>query len=127
MANTPTTQGTAWKIGLGALSYTGYQAKGTITREDIAQDVVIRGVDGETVSVITYDRAATLKGSFYITSTGSLTPPAKNSVITLTPPEGTSVNWRVVSASVTSGSVGEDMVAVLTLDLIKETSMTYTP
>lgn len=126
MANTPTQTGSQWKIGIGSLAYTGYRAKGTVNSEPVAQDVVIRGVDGETVTVITYDPAKTFKGSFYILdSGGSITPPIKNSTITLTPPEGTSTTYRVVSASVTVGSVGEDIVSVLTVDLIKETAMTY--
>lgn len=125
--NTPTQTGTAFKIGIGSLAYTGYLNKGVVTREDIADEVVIRGTDGETKTVITFNHAKTFKGSFYILdSGGSITPPVKNASITLVPPEGTSTIWRCVAASVASGTVGEDMVAVLTVDLIKEISMTYT-
>ncbi len=122
MANTPEQLGTAYKIGVGSLAYTGFLLVDKVTREDTCEEMIVKGVDNETTTVISMNRAKTFKGSFYIVTAGSLEPPDKNTTITLTPPEGTSTAWRVNSASV---DVSREL-AVLNLDLIKEVSMTYT-
>jgi hypothetical protein len=122
MANTPEQLGTAYKIGVGSLAYTGFLLVDKVTREDTCEELIIKGVDNETTTVISMNRAKTFKGSFYIVSNGSVEPPDKNTTVTLTPPEGTSTIWRVNAASV---DVSREL-SVLTLDLIKEASMTYT-
>lgn len=122
MANTPEQLGTAYKIGVGSLAYTGFLLVDKVTREDTCDELIVKGVDNETTTVVSMNRAKTFKGSFYIVTAGSLEPPDKNSTITLTPPEGTSTAWRVNSASVDTSRE----LAVLNLDLIKEVSMTYT-
>lgn len=122
MANTPEQLGTAYKIGVGSLAYTGFLLVDKVTREDTCDELIVKGVDNEVTTVVSMNRTKTFKASFYIVTAGSLEPPDKNSTITLTPPEGTSTAWRVNSASVDTSRE----LAVLNLDLIKEASMTYT-
>ena len=113
--------GQAMEIGFGALAYTGHVVEAATTGVS-AEEEVIRDGAGDTITIVTWDPATTHEFTFLIqdgTDTTTMVPPAKNSQITLTPPEGTSNAYRVLDASITF-AVG---VARLSLSLIDEDSM----
>ena len=117
----PVQLGTAYKIDFGAPAYTGY------TPEDLAIESTgtqeeHTDVNGATDNVIVRNLGTQITATFSILNTGgSLTPPAQGATVTLTPPQGTSTLYRVVSASVRSTRG----IAQLSLTGIKEVSMTY--
>lgn len=114
--------GTAWKIGFGAHSYTGYMPE-DISTQLISKLTAIPDERGATVTKIYQDPGKQLSGTWLIKDTGgSLTAPAPGATVTLTPPEGTSTAYCVVSAVVRSTR----LVAQLVMTLVKEDAMTYT-
>jgi len=121
----PTQLGTAYKIGYGSLSYSGYVPVDTVTSEAIAEIDAITDHDGATVSKLISNPGKRFSADFYILDPdGTLkpTPPAVGATVTLTPPEGTATGYRCESASIKFGR----KFAVLSVTLIAETSMSYT-
>lgn len=116
--------GTAYEIGIGSLSYSGYEAvDGDFSYAKDTEEH--KDARGAVVSVISRNPRSEFKATFNIlngTDATTLVPPAPNTVITLTPPQGTSTKWRVRSASVkTSVNISQ-----LSLDLVREDSMATT-
>ena len=125
MANTPTQKGTAYLLGFGAMAYTGYLVEdGAEESKPVGNTVKVPDMDGAMTNVTTFDQGHTFKASFKILSAGgSLVPPLESANITLIPPGGTSTIFRQASPATIKTS---REFAILTLDLIKEDSMTYT-
>lgn len=118
-----TQKGTTLMISFGSLAYTGYVAQDADSSKPDLNEEVIKSAAGATHTKILMDPSTVFTGTFVILgASGSVTPPAQGDTVTLTPPQGTSVAWYCRSASVafTAGA------SRLSLDLIKETSMTYT-
>ncbi len=114
-------KGTTLKIGYGSLAYTGFVPRDW-THTPTGEQKEIKGTDNQTMTVLVENLGDQHSGSLLILdASGSITPPAKGSTVTLTPPGGTSTNYRCVDSSVTFGP--EE--AILNLTIIKEASMTY--
>jgi len=117
----PVQLGTAYKIDFGSFSYTGYVPE-DVSIEATGEQSEHTDVNGATDNVIVRNLGTRISGTFSILdATGSLTPPAQGSSVTITPPQGTSTVYRVESASVRS----QRGIAQLSLTAIKEVSMTY--
>ena len=112
-----------YRLGFGSLSYAGYLPEDGIESATDADEFTIKDERGAVETVVIQDKRRTFRGTFLIKvdSATDFVPPKPGATVTLTPPEGTSTKYRCVAASVVS-SRG---VARLTLDLIKEASMTY--
>lgn len=118
-----TQKGTTLMISFGSLSYTGYIPQDAESSKPDLNEEIVRDADGATETKILMDPATVFTGTFVIIgATGSITPPAQGDSVTLTPPQGTSTTWYCRSASVAFAAGASR----LSLDLIKETSMTYT-
>jgi hypothetical protein len=115
-----TQQGETLKIGFGAAAYTGYIVDEWESSTD-ADEEIVKAENGDTVTVITMDPRAVHNATFIIKNAGSIAPPAKNSVLTLIPPQGTSTKYRVQTASVRFARGATR----LTVSMLKEASMTY--
>jgi len=115
-------QGTTLMITFGSYAYTGFIPETMTVSYPNGNVKVVRGVSGETLTKIYMDPSQSVKGDFIILgATGTIIPPIEGAAVTLTPPTGTSTIYGCISAEV-SFSADETK---LTLDLIKETSMTY--
>lgn len=116
-------KGTTLMISFGSYAYTGYVPESLTVSYPNGNVEVIRDADGATMTKILMDPAASVKGTFVILgASGSITPPIQGATVTLTPPQGTSTAYYCESGE-TAFAAGATR---LTLDLIKETSMTYT-
>lgn len=114
-------KGTTLKIGYGSLSYTGFVPQDW-THTPTGEQKTLKGTDNQTLTVLVEDLGDQHSGSLLILdSGGSIAPPAKGSTVTLTPPGGTSTNYRCVDSSVKF--TAEE--AILSLTIIKEVSMSY--
>jgi hypothetical protein len=117
----PVQLGTAYKIDFGSFSYTGYVPE-DVAIETTGSQEEHTDVNGATDNVIVRNLGTQISGTFSILdSGGSLTPPAQGASVTITPPQGTSTVYRVVSSSVRSTRG----IAQLSLTAVKEVSMTY--
>jgi len=118
----PTQTGVEWKLGYGTTAYVGYQVEDASQSQE-SDEEIIKDTDGGTATVIDMDPRTVLSLTFLIKSTGSIVPPAKNAVLSLTGPnDATATNYRVTASSV-AFSRG---VSRLSLGLIRETSMATT-
>jgi len=118
----PTQTGTDYVIGFKDLSYTGFLVADTLERTTSAVVDEVRDVDNNTSTVLIADDAKRISCDFYIVNAGSFAPPAIGTTITLTPPEGApAINFMCEASSVKTTR----KYAVLSLTLVKETSMTY--
>lgn len=120
MPNTPLQKGTPFKLGIeSGVTYSGTLLEDFST-ESIADESIIKGTDGETITVITSDPGKRYGFTALILTTGgTLVAPAKNSIITVN-----SIAMRTESATV--NQVKGAIPAKLTWKGIKEDSMTYT-
>lgn len=113
--------GTALKIGYGSFAYTGYVAQG-VTTTTTGEIKTLKNADNATFCKLVEDLGTQHQIDLLILdATGSITPPAKGSTVTLTPPQGASTPYMVQDSSVKFSA--EE--AMLSLTLIKEVSMTY--
>jgi len=118
-----TQKGTTLMIAFGSLAYTGYVPQDATSAKPDANEEINRNADGATFNKILMDPTTEFSGTFIILgATGSITPPAQGDTVTLTPPQGTSTAWYCRSASVAFAAGASR----LSLDLVKEASMTYT-
>lgn len=108
--------GTALKIGFSTNVYTGYIMQDFDTTPSGNQDA-IPDEDNATVTVLVSNLGTEIKFNAIIKGTGSLTPPAKGSTVTIN-----SVGYRCLESSVKQ-VVG---ASILSFHGIKEASMTYT-
>jgi hypothetical protein len=107
------------KIAFGSFSYTGY-APETIKMKAVG-DIQHVFADGILLTSLTMNLGTQIQADLIILAAGNLAPPAKGSVVTITPPEGTATAYLVEDAEVTS-SAG---VAKLSLTGIKHAGATY--
>lgn len=114
-------KGTTVKISFGDLAYTGYVAQDAELSFPNTNIEEVRDADGAMHSKILMDPSQRLSVTFVILATGSITPPSQGDTVTLTPPQGTSTAYYCESAS-TAFTAGATR---LSLELVKETSMTY--
>lgn len=114
-------KGTTLKIGYGSLAYTGYVPQDW-THTPTGEQKELKDTNNATLTVLVENLGDQHSGSLLILdSGGSITPPAKGATVTLTPPGGTSTNYRCVDSSVKF--TAEE--SILSLTIIKEVSMTY--
>lgn len=108
--------GTTLKIGFNSYVYSGYIMEG-VSLEPTGEQKIIKGEDNETQTILVSDLGTQISFTAIITGTGSLTPPAKGSIVTIN-----TVKYRCESSSVQMSR--EE--ARLQFTGIKEASMTYT-
>lgn len=114
-------KGTTLLVGFGSYVYSGYIPETiTVTKPD-GNVEVHRDVNGATMTKILMDPCVKINMTTVI-STGSAACPAEGTTVTLTPPEGTSVGYYAGPGCSVAYAPG---ATKLTLDLIKEASMTY--
>ncbi len=111
--------GQAWKLGYNGVEYTGYMPT-DVNVTPTADEEVIKNEDGATCSVITMDVGEEQSYTFLIKSTGSLTPPVKNSLVSFKGPGDVAAVKRRVLDSGVKYSKG---ISQLTLKVIREVSM----
>jgi hypothetical protein len=111
-----TQKGTTLKICFGTNVYTGYIMEDFTTEATGVQDVIL-DEDAATTTILVSDLGTRNSFTAIIKGTGSLTPPAQGSTMTIN-----SVNYRVESSSVKQSR----KASMLTVSVIKEISMTYT-
>jgi len=115
----PTQLGQEWKLGFGGAEYTGYMPTDASVKPT-GEEEIIKDEENATATVITYDKGKAVDFTFLIKSTGSVTQPEKNSIVSLKAPgDAAATKYRVVDADV-KFSRG---VSQLTLSLIREVSM----
>lgn len=118
----PTQLGQQWKIGFGGAAYTGYMPT-DVEVKPTGEEEIIPDENNATATVITYNKGKELSMTFLIKSTGSIEPPAKNTLVDLKGPgDAQDVTYRCTEAS-TKHTRG---VTELTLSLIREDSMAAT-
>lgn len=116
-------KGTTLMITYGSFAYTGYIPEDLTLSFGNSNIEVIRDEAGATKTKILMDPDQQIKGTFVILgASGSIVPPAVGASVGLTPPQGTLTTYYVVSADAKFAAGATR----LTLDLIKETSVTYT-
>ena len=110
-------KGTTLKIAYGANVLTGYIMEDFTTEASGEQDA-IKDEDNATGTILISDLGTRNNFTAIIKETGgSLTPPALGATVTIN-----SINYRCESSSVKQSR----KASMLTIALIKETSMTYT-
>lgn len=111
-------KGQEWKVGFGALSYTGYLPEDFTFKNKDADDEVIKDERNATITHILTDPRVVMSGSFLIKSTGSITPPNKGDWISLQGPADVAAKYyRVDDASVAfSRSVSKLSLSLLLED-----------
>lgn len=112
----PIQKGTALYVGWGSYTHASYVTDDVEIMKG-AEIQVIKGADNETLTKIISDPHTKLKLSLLILSGGSLVPPIPGSSFTIN-----SVTYMVEGEPKVQPS---RTTAKLTLDLIKEDSMTY--
>jgi len=118
-----TQKGTTLKISFGDYAYTGYVPESISYSKPNGNIEILHDADGATLTKILMDPGVKFTGTFLILgASGSVIPPAQGDTVTLTPPQGTSTSFYCESGEVASAAGANR----LTLDLIAETSMTYT-
>ena len=118
-----TQKGTTLKISFGSYVYTGYIPENMTVSFPNGNVKVVRNVDGATMTKILMDPGIRVTGSFVILgASGSVIPPKQGDTVTLTPPTGTSTAFYCENADVAFAADESK----LSLELIKEDSMTYT-
>jgi len=103
------------KIGFGDNVYTGYIMEDFDTEATGVQDV-IQDEDAAIITILVSDLGTRKSFTAIIKGTGSLTPPAQGSSLTIN-----AVKYRVESSSVKQSR----KASMLTVAAIKEASMTY--
>lgn len=114
-------KGQQWKVEFGSFAYTGYQPT-DVTNKLTADDEAVKDTRNATISHLLTDPRRELTVNFMIKSTGSITPPAKGDIITLTTPEGVSTKFYCNDASVSLSSG----ISKLAMSLLREDSMAAT-
>jgi hypothetical protein len=112
--------GKAFKVEYGSFAYTGYQAT-SVGNTRTADVESIKDTRNANISHQITNPGKQINVSALIEdSGGSVTPPAVGDIITLTPPEGTSQKWCLLSpATVTHGNG----ITSISMTLTREDSM----
>lgn len=114
--------GKAFKVEFGSFTYSGYQPTSVAGSRPAAVETIM-DTRGAAVTHILTNPGKQLTLTCYIESTGSITPPDVGDIITLTPPEGTSTKYILLSpATVNHGN----SITTLTMTLTREDSMAAT-
>lgn len=108
------------QIAYGAFSYSGYCPE-SVSSESLGE-VEHVFCDGSLLTSLTRNVGKRISGTLIILNAGSLAPPAVGSVITLTPPEGTSQTYIAMPGCKVDTSVG---AARLSIVAEKYTGATY--
>jgi glucose-6-phosphate isomerase len=116
MSTSQIQKGTALIIGIGSNTYTGHVVEDTTAKLDADQEV-IKGEDNETLTKILSDPKKTLKVSLIAKSGSTIETVKKGDALTIN-----SVAYMVESCEVKRSR----SAMKVTLDLIKEDSMSYT-
>jgi len=122
MLGDPRQVGTEFKISFGNLSYTGYLPEdGVSFTDNMATEEKHTDERGATITRIFYDDGQKLDVSFKIKETGgTITPPKKGAIISITTPTGSAAeNFIVADADVTLNRG----VSMLKLSLEREDNM----
>ena len=116
-------KGTTLKVGFGSFAYTGYIPEDGLTWEKpYGQEVEITNASGDMMTKILMDARDTFTMDLVILdSGGSITPPRQGDTVTVTNPAGSSVACYCKSGKATFIRANTK----LTLELVKESSMTY--
>lgn len=118
-----TVKGTTLMISFGSFSYTGYVAQSVTVTYDDGNVEIIKDASGATMTKIFMDPFLKLDCDLIILgATGSIVPPAKGATVGLIPTSGSLTSFMCDNGTC-KHSPG---AAILSLSLIKETSMTYT-
>ena len=116
-------QGTSLMISFASFAYTGYVPEDGLTwKKTLGNIEELTDADGAMMTKILMDQRDEFSMELIILATGDVTPPSQGVGIAITDPDGNSVTCMVQDATVTF-SRGNTK---LSLDLIKEVSMTYT-
>lgn len=117
-------KGKQYKIGFGALSFTGYQVTGA-GHHKTAEREAIKGTQNETVAYLYTDPGAHLDLDVMIEdSAGDITPPDIGDFVSVTEPDGVAaVKYEVSDSGNTSHQYG---VTTRTLSLERKDSMQTT-
>jgi hypothetical protein len=112
--------GKAFKVEYGSFAYTGYQAT-SVGNTRTADVESIKDTRNANISHQITNPGKQINVSALIEdSAGSITPPDVGDIITLTPPEGTSQKWCLLSpATVTHGNG----ITSISMTLTREDSM----
>ena len=114
--------GEAFKVQYGSFTLTGFTPTG-VTNSRTADIETIKDERNANICHIISNPAKVLTVNAYIESSASITPPIVGTIITCTPPEGTSQKWILASpATVTHGN----SVTTLSMTLTREDSMAAT-
>ncbi len=115
-----TLKGQQVKISFGSLSYSGYIPEDFTWSKPNKSVEDVKDADGATIAKIFMDPSTEVEGTFIIDSTGSITPPADGTQITITLPDNTSFTGLSIGSSVKFAHGATK----LTLKLIKEDNLT---
>lgn len=115
--------GKAFKVEYGSFTYAGYQPT-SVSNSRTANVETITDTRGANVTHIFTNPGKQLTLTAYIeNSGGSITPPTVGTLITVTPPEGTSQKYILASpATVTHGN----SITTISMTLVREDSMAAT-
>lgn len=118
-----TQKGTSLKISFGSFAYTGYLPEDGLTWKVSKGNIEeITDENGDMYTKILMDPRSEFSMTLIVRdSGGSITPPAVGAALTITPPSGASTTCMVRDATMTFARGATR----LTLDLVKETSMSY--
>ena len=115
-------KGTEVKVGFGSFAYSGYIPEDGLTwSKPYGNEVEITNTSGDMMTKILMDPRQEMTMDLIILASGSITPPAQGDSLTITTPGGSSMSFYCRSARVTFSR----SYAKLTLDVVKEDSMTY--
>jgi hypothetical protein len=116
-------KGTTLMISFGSFVYTGYIAQSVTVSYPDGNVEVLRNADGATVTKIFQDPSLKLDCDLIILgASGTIVPPVDGATVGLIPHSGTITSFMSLGsqAKFSSGAT------IMSLSLIKETSMTYT-
>lgn len=111
--------GKQFKVEYGSFSFANFQPTG-VTNSRTADVETIKDTRNANIShqITNPGKQITITG--YIEDAGSITPPDVGTIITLTPPEGTSQKWCLLTPAQIPHSNGP---TTMTLTLTREDSM----
>lgn len=89
-------KGQEWKISFGDFTYTGYLPTAWSIKTKDADDEIVPDERGATITHILRNPRRTMNGDLLIKDTGSITPPAKGSYVSLRGPDDAAAKYYYV-------------------------------